>query len=798
MTYIHSVVGSGLDAISHKARREGSGKRRAKESVEGGRAPAGRRHHARRRDDRRHRDLTVAAADWLWESDADGRVNFLSPEFESSTGLAPQSLLGKSLADLAAADAGSTVQDEQRAAIAAAKPFRDLVLKLAGAGGPGAWLEFAATPIVEAGAFRGYCGVGKTVTARIESALALHNSERRHREFFEVASDWFWETDSAGRVSYISSNVEAVMGLPVSSYIGKRLAETEGVVIEPEARRANFAAFRARQPYCDFYLRKLPNGGTVWISSSGAPFYGEDGAFLGYRGIARDVTAQVAAERKSREGEQRFRQMFEICSDYYWEQDAKGRMTFVSPESVHDELYGLPFAQFRGKRITEFLNVSFQPEMGKMAILAIKDRQPYRDVVFSLKHASGKTRWIAIAGAPIFDEKGEFGGYRGVGVEVTARIDAEATQRLAQRQLHDAVSHVSQPFAVFDAGERALAFNQAFADLYRTATVNTPVGKGVTFSALAEWQLKMGSYAQGPEEQAVDLSVLRGHYQSGGEHTYHMSDGRWMMVVYRPLPGEGKVALWTDITALKRAEAERRRIEAQLHHSQRLEALGTLAGGAAHEINNALVPVIALTKMVASHLPEDSRDRRSLGIVMIGAERSRDLVKQILAFSRKEDVPNRQESIDVAALLRDALGLMRATVPTSIHLAEEIAAVPPMLGDANQLHQVIVNLVMNAAQAIGEAQGTITLGLRAEADGSALRLWVADTGCGMDAATKARIFEPFFTTKGVGRGTGLGLSVAHGIIKEHGGRIEVESTPGQGTRFDVFLPATPAQANKAA
>jgi signal transduction histidine kinase len=216
--------------------------------------------------------------------------------------------------------------------------------------------------------------------------------------------------------------------------------------------------------------------------------------------------------------------------------------------------------------------------------------------------------------------------------------------------------------------------------------------------------------------------------------------------------------------------------------------LGTLAGGAAHEINNALVPVIALTKMVASHLPEDSRDRRSLGSVLIGAERSRDLVKQILAFSRKEegDARQRVDDIDLAAVLREALGLMRATVPTSIRFAEEIAPVPPMAGDANQLHQVIVNLVTNAAHAIGAAHGTITVGLRA--DDAGLRFWVSDTGCGMDEATKARIFEPFFTTKEVGKGTGLGLAVVHGIVKQHGGRIEAESAPGRGTRFDVVFP----------
>jgi signal transduction histidine kinase len=243
-------------------------------------------------------------------------------------------------------------------------------------------------------------------------------------------------------------------------------------------------------------------------------------------------------------------------------------------------------------------------------------------------------------------------------------------------------------------------------------------------------------------------------------------------------------------------EAERRTLEEQLHHSQRLEALGTLAGGAAHEINNALVPVIALTKMMAGKLPEGSRERQNLGLVLTGAERSRDLVKQILAFSRKEE-ERPQQSVDAAAVLREALALMRATIPTSIRLEEEIVPTPAISGDPGQLQQVIVNVVTNAAHAIGQAQGKITVRLGPAADGAHICLSVADTGCGMDATTRARVFEPFFTTKPVGEGTGLGLSVAHGIIKAHGGRIEVASTPGEGSRFDIFLPVTPAQANQA-
>ena len=200
------------------------------------------------------------------------------------------------------------------------------------------------------------------------------------------------------------------------------------------------------------------------------------------------------------------------------------------------------------------------------------------------------------------------------------------------------------------------------------------------------------------------------------------------------------------------------------------------------------MPVVALTKMAARKAAEGSRERRNLDMVLAGAERSRDLLKQVLAFSHKERDEQERRVIDVGSVLREALRMMRAMLPASIRLEEEIRPTPPIMGDPNQIQQVIVNLLTNGAQAIGQAQGGISVRLAPVADDTMLQLTVVDTGCGMDEAVLERIFEPFFTTKQVGEGTGLGLSVSHGIVKDHGGRIDVASKPGQGARFDVFMP----------
>ncbi len=132
--------------------------------------------------------------------------------------------------------------------------------------------------------------------------------------------------------------------------------------------------------------------------------------------------------------------------------------------------------------------------------------------------------------------------------------------------------------------------------------------------------------------------------------------------------------------------------------------------------------------------------------------------------------------------------MLRASIPSTIALVDSIEPTIPIIGDPGQLHQVLVNLVMNAAQAIGDRQGTVTVLAQRESDGAQARLSVADTGCGMDGVTRERVFEPFFTTKEVGKGTGLGLSIVHGIVTNHGGTIAVESAPGHGTRFDIVMP----------
>ena len=242
--------------------------------------------------------------------------------------------------------------------------------------------------------------------------------------------------------------------------------------------------------------------------------------------------------------------------------------------------------------------------------------------------------------------------------------------------------------------------------------------------------------------------------------------------------------------------------ERQLQQVLKIQAIGTLAGGIAHDFNNILFPIVGYTELTMDEVPDDSVAHNNLEEVLKAAHRAKDLVQQILTFSRQSGLE--RKPVKVHLIIKEALKLLRASIPASIEIINNIDDdCHPVMGDATQIHQVIMNLCTNAYQAMQDKGGTLEVNL-SEVDvgyeetvkkigmqpGKHLQLLVRDEGCGMDAIVLDRIFEPYYTTKEQGKGTGLGLSVIHGIVKNHRGDISVTSSPGKGTTFKVYLPIT--------
>ena len=277
---------------------------------------------------------------------------------------------------------------------------------------------------------------------------------------------------------------------------------------------------------------------------------------------------------------------------------------------------------------------------------------------------------------------------------------------------------------------------------------------------------------------------------------------RWIKSKGVPLRDEtGKVwgvaGLSEDISKRLLAEEEKTRLEFQLRQAQKMEAIGTLAGGIAHDFNNILSIIFGYNELA---IMETDPEKRLLHLKELkkGATRARELVAQILAFSRKAEL--RKQPLQVSLIVKEALKMLRASIPATIEIRQEIVSDGIILADPSQIHQIVMNLCTNAYQAMRETGGTLAVSLRETKIGAGeygyanlnpgnyLKLEVSDTGCGIDPKIQGKIFDPYFTTKKQGEGTGMGLAVVHGIVKSHHGHITVYSEPGKGTCFNVYLP----------
>ncbi len=278
-----------------------------------------------------------------------------------------------------------------------------------------------------------------------------------------------------------------------------------------------------------------------------------------------------------------------------------------------------------------------------------------------------------------------------------------------------------------------------------------------------------------------DQNPVTGKFYINHDRAVEWTDGRLV-----------RLQIATDITDLKK-------MEAQLIQTQKMESIGTLAGGIAHDFNNILFPIIGYSEILMADLPKDSPVQDSLKVIYVSAMRAKDLVKQILSFARQEK--NELTIMKMQPIVKEAMKLIRSTIPTNISIRQNIQPdCGPIQADPTQIHQIIMNLSTNAYHAMEENGGELTVSLKKimweESDlipldmspGSYACLTVADTGLGMNRDIVNKIFDPFFTTKETGKGTGMGLSVVHGIVKSMNGTIQVYSEPGKGTEFKIYLP----------
>ncbi|MDA1327297.1 MAG: ATP-binding protein [Proteobacteria bacterium] len=408
--------------------------------------------------------------------------------------------------------------------------------------------------------------------------------------------------------------------------------------------------------------------------------------------------------------------------------------------------------------------------------------------------------------------------------EASRRLNAEKDARLKHRQLVEAIEAFPGGFAVFDAEDRLMLSNETWKEFYPECT--DLIVPGVKFEDILRAGVaadrKRGHYAYG-------AYWLKGRMEQHRNGTTNMerrlSTGRWMRSTERRTEDGGVLGIWTDISERKAAETERAALQAQFYQAQKNDALGTLAGGIAHDFNNLLAIILGNAKLLEADIVPEAPGREELDAITGAGSRAKDLVKQILSFARQDAA--RFEFIDLHDVTEETLALMRATLPKSITTEARLGGSAPIFGDPTQMHQIVMNLCINARDAIGDKPGKLIVDLGdaspspdwppepdnwtdttgpaervvfqqdgnrsamwmgAQPAGAHIRLSVSDNGSGIEPDTFQKIFDPFFTTKDVGKGTGLGLAAVQGIIRSHGGSIHVDSTPGEGTKFEIRIP----------
>ncbi len=497
------------------------------------------------------------------------------------------------------------------------------------------------------------------------------------------------------------------------------------------------------------------------------------------------------AEEALRFSEEKYRRFIDDAPIGMFAVDLKGDFTYGNRKV--DGITGYKLAEKVGKNFQsivypEDLPVILDRIQKRLSGQAISDPYEVRMV-----HASGKTIWVRITPESIY-EKGGDGQERLTGMQafledVTDRKSAEeALRRSEERQS----KLLQQTFDIIYETDAFGFIKKISPQTEKVFGLKPEALMSRHFQVLlkeSERERIAGQMQKAIEEEGFGTVEFIGKKADGSEvycelrHVIEKADDKII----------GTFGVIRDMT-------EWHKMQAHLQQSQKMEAIGTLAGGIAHDFNNILGAIMGFTQLALYDLPQESPTRYNLDQVLKASDRARDLVKQILAFSRQGE--QEKGPIHVLPVVKEVLKLLRASLPKSIEIQQKLSVSEDLiLMDPTHLHQVLMNLCTNASQAIQDRKGVIEVSLDEvhleEGDkpffqdmnpGPFLRLSVRDTGGGMDPAILSRIFDPFFTTKKPGQGTGMGLSVVHGIVRSHGGQITVYSEPDIGSTFKVYLP----------
>jgi PAS domain S-box-containing protein len=639
----------------------------------------------------------------------------------------------------------------------------------------------------------------------LETSRAAAVHQERLKSLVEGSVDAIYAKDTAGR--YLLFNDAACR------MTGKQAAEVLGnddSALFPTAEAAIVMA-GDRQVMAGGKLTTyeevvtLADGQRHTFLSTKWPILDENGTVTGLFGTARDVTELKRTQNILESERARLRNLVQTMPALVWMKDVNG--VYVGCNSRFERFFGAPETEIVGKTDYDFVDAELADFFRANDQKALAADGPSINEEWITYADDGHRELLETIKAPVRDSEGNLLGVMGIARDITAHRQAEEELRTERQRFKGLVDSIDG--IVWEADAETLAFT--YVSLQAERLLGYPV---------AAW------YEPGFREARLhpdDLPWVPARFReltrSDGDHTleYRLMarDGEtvWLHDIVTVVT-ENDVPRWfrgimVNITGKKAEEEEKRRLEAQLLQAQKMEAIGRLAGGVAHDFNNMLTVIIGYAEIARKQGAAHGNYHEHLSQIIKAATQSRDITQQLLAFSRKELISPRVLDLNaqVNAVKKGMGRFIGEDIRFELRLAPDLW---PVHMDPAQVDQVIMNLVVNARDAMADG-GTLTIETQNlhlddthtamqpdSLPGDYVQLAVSDTGCGMDSETVQHIFEPFFTTKGAGKGTGLGLATLYGIVTQNKGFVRVYSEPGMGTTFKVFIPRCGVQPEGAA
>ena len=498
--------------------------------------------------------------------------------------------------------------------------------------------------------------------------------------------------------------------------------------------------------------------------------------------VTQDITEKKQSEITLQESEKKYRELADSLPQVAFEIDETGRILFINKNAF--DLFMYTQDEFdKGLNVLQMI-IPEEREFAKKNMQSVLNGEKFSGVEYTALRRDGITFPVLIHSS-LITRNSKPAGLRGLLIDISKQKKIEAN--LKRRAL--AIDHSSDTIMITDTSGFIIYANPAF--------------EKITGYSQKQAQGKNPSLLQSGKHDKSFYKELWKTISSGktwsGRFINKRKDGSHYIEDARISPvfsSNGKI---DNYVAVKRDITEKLKLEAQLQQAQKMETIGTLAGGIAHDFNNILFPIVGYTEMLLEDVPENSQFKDSLNKIYKSSLRAKDLVKQILTFSRQET--SELKLMKMQPIIKEALKLMRSTIPATIKIKSDINDDSSVIkADPTKIHQIVMNLTTNAYHAMEDTGGELSVSLKeiqlGDQDltdleiepGTYSCLKVSDTGMGMDKKLTDKIFEPFFTTKTIGKGTGMGLSMVHGIVNAMGGAIQVYSEPSKGTEFHVYFP----------